>query len=95
MDVEGNHHGSRRTLRRFTNRLVDDLLMPQVNAIEHPDRQADHLRSGGEVAGAVNDVHWGALPGQFQERDHPLFQLRLRQAEKLAKWQGVLDTEFA
>ena len=61
MPVKGHRHRERLVLLGVRHRLSDDLLVPQVHAVEHADGHADSAAGGGEIGGVVEDSHRGEL----------------------------------
>ena len=57
MGIEGNDDGARGVLARVHQRLADDLLVAEVNAIERADREADAARVGREFERAAEKLH--------------------------------------
>ena len=57
MAVEGHDHGERLVLLRIGDGLPNDLLMPQMHAIKHPDGHADAARAGREIGWCAEDFH--------------------------------------
>ena len=57
MAVEGHDHGERLVLLRVGDGLPDDLLMPEMHAVEHPDGHTNAARAGREIGWSAEDVH--------------------------------------
>jgi hypothetical protein len=57
MPVEGDHDRGGIVLLRISLCLADDLLMPEMYAIEEADRQAGFASRGGEFFSGSGDLH--------------------------------------
>jgi hypothetical protein len=55
--IKRDGHGDAFVLAGVLNRLANDLLMAEVDPVEHANGHADFARAGFQVAGVGNDVH--------------------------------------
>ena len=57
MAIKRDGHSNAFVLAGVLNRLPNDLLMAEVDAVKHPDGHAGFARAGIQVAGGADDVH--------------------------------------
>jgi len=57
MAIKRDGDGDAFVLARVLDRLPDDLLMAEVNAIKHPDGHAHFARARLQFVGGADDVH--------------------------------------
>ncbi len=48
-------------LARVGDRLPDDLLVAEMNAVEHADGQADPAAAVAQIVRGMDELHWGCV----------------------------------
>src|SRR5882724_8506986 len=95
--VESDHEGDGFVLDGVGDGLADDLLVPQVDAVEEADGETDLASVGLQLTRGADDFHGlgkTGLSGQFQKGNHTFFEFTGRQREDLLEFNGIGNVEF-
>src|SRR6185437_10093693 len=92
MFVEGDGEGNSVMTQGIRDGLFDDLLMPKMNAIEHPNGRTDLASAGPQIRGMSNQLHL-FRGGKLEKGNDAAGEVRGRKFQEGSEGNGVGDGE--
>ena len=100
MESHRNGEGAQRT--GIEDGMPDNVLMSEVDPVEHSERNADPLLRSAQLSSVSKDAHGvgsvvqpSLVVLQLEVGDDVLFQLRIRPTQNRFQGMGVRDVELA